>query len=389
MIRAHVGTPGGGKTYSAVVSILENLKRGRQVYTNIDGIDDEKHREMIRHLIEGSDTGVENLHHLSAEQAACFWVHCDPGSLIVIDEVHKLWSSRSYSSDSNKAFADWCSTHRHYGYDVILITQSLDKIDGHVRSLIEWTYRYKKIGFMGGLVNRSYMEFAYSEDDERNPLSKKRRSYQGPIFQCYKSFAAKDIKEGKLGKAPNIFKHPIFFAIPVVFGLAVYMLFFRSSIGTGDYFGVSKAQAAAKSAVDNRGKVAVGGPSGVSVDKAGGGYWINGKWVGDEKGAGTLSSSASLPAVVPAEQNSARVSNPGSVMLSHAEQFRSEKGLSGSGSPGVGGVVVPVSESVIDQGGNMGEGWITGKLRAEIPGASVMLVKERGGRLSGYVIEYE
>ena len=39
MIYGYVGTPGSGKTYEAVMCILENLKMGRVIYTNIDGLE--------------------------------------------------------------------------------------------------------------------------------------------------------------------------------------------------------------------------------------------------------------------------------------------------------------------------------------------------------------
>jgi hypothetical protein len=82
---------------------------------------------------------------------------------------------------------------------------ALDKLDGHVRSLIEWRHRCRKVNFVGSLVKRSYLEYVYSEDDERNCLSRKRKTYNPGIFKCYKSYAAKDIKEKGIGKAARAF----------------------------------------------------------------------------------------------------------------------------------------------------------------------------------------
>ncbi len=311
MIRAHVGTPGGGKTYETVKVIIENLKRGRKVYTNVEGMDDPKKREMIKHLVGLGEGEIDDLLIFMANpwdkirtdypQVKVFWEFVEPGSMIVIDEVHKIWSSRTYASESNKAFADWCSTHRHYGHDMILITQSLEKLDGHVRSLVEWTYRYKKIGFMGSLVRNSYMEYAYSEDNERNYLSRKTKGYKKTIFHCYKSFAGKEIKEQKLAKTANIFRHPVFFALPLVLGIAVYMLFFKSSIAQGDLFGSKKVMELATQKRAEQSKA-------VSLDKEEGkGYWQNGKWVQMKTDDKKPVSSAAVADAEQQEQRPARI----------------------------------------------------------------------------------
>ena len=47
MITCFTGTPGGGKTYAAVLVLLDMIKKGRTVYTNMDGLDDESCRMAI------------------------------------------------------------------------------------------------------------------------------------------------------------------------------------------------------------------------------------------------------------------------------------------------------------------------------------------------------
>jgi zona occludens toxin (predicted ATPase) len=275
MITCFTGTPGGGKTYAAVLLLLDMVKKGRTIYTNMDGLDDESCRVALS-LVSGVDREVLEcrLFHLSKEKMLVFWDIAPPGAVVIIDEVHKLWSSRTYASESNKTMAEWCSTHRHHGYDVILITQALDKLDGHVRSLIEWTHRCRKVNFLGSWVNKSYYEYVYSEDDERNCLSRKRKSYDPVIFKCYKSYAAKDIKEKGIGKNTNILRHPVFYAIPCVFILMVVMLF-RSGLAHGDVFGSKKHQKDRMAAF----KKAAPGSEPVSLNKTQEGYWSGGRWV--------------------------------------------------------------------------------------------------------------
>ncbi len=277
MITCFTGTPGGGKSYAAMVEVIEILRKGRSVWSNIDGLDSEHCRIAIMH-VSGLDASVlsDRLHFLNREDVRHFWDLVPPGAVVVLDEVHKIWSSRTYASEGNKAFAEWCSTHRHTGNDVILITQALDKLDGHVRSLIEWTHRCRKVNFVGNLVTRSYLEYVYSEDDERNSLSRKRKTYNPVIFKCYQSYAAKDIKEKGIGKGTNILKHPVFFAIPVVLVAMVYLLFFKSSIARGDILG-------AKAHMKTQEALLHPGAKPVVLNKSESGYYKDGKWVDSPK----------------------------------------------------------------------------------------------------------
>jgi zona occludens toxin (predicted ATPase) len=298
MITCFTGTPGGGKTYAAVKLMLDMLKKGRTVYSNVDGHDSPMCRGAIAHLTGLEYEQVEKqLIYLNKEAVKHFWDIVAPGAVVMLDEVHKIWSSRTYASDSNKAMAEWCSTHRHTGNDVILMTQGLDKLDGHVRGLIEWTHRCRKVNFVGSLMKNSYLEYVFSEDDDRNSLSRKRFAYDRRIFHCYESYASKQIKEKGIGKATNILKHPIFLAIPVVLAISLYMLFFKSGIAHGDLFGAKKHLKKQEAALH---KVPP-----VNLDK-GAGYYQEGKWVSDSSvvppkadqgaGAGGKAPDAQLPA---------------------------------------------------------------------------------------------
>lgn len=248
MIVGNVGTPGSGKSYDAVKSIISNLGKGRCICTNIDGMDDENH---LRALSAVSGLPYEDVHDsfvfLKKEQVERFWstethfidgvpredLICPRGSFIVIDEAHKHFNSRDWQSEKNRQFADWASTHRHDGYDVLLITQDIDKIDKQVRSLIEWCYYFRKINFFGGLVSNKYIVFSYMGDDHNGqPLGKSNRSYQKDVFACYKSFNSNDVKEQSFMTHYNVLKHPIFLAIPVVVALFLWQ-FSKSGFSHG------------------------------------------------------------------------------------------------------------------------------------------------------------
>lgn len=241
MIIAFTGTPGSGKTYDAVRKIIENLKMGRVVFTNIDGMNSPECLEMIKMVTGLSDHGLAcKLYFFEQDQVEEFWFHVIPGALIVIDEVQNVFNSREWQSKKNVAFNAWASVHRHHGYDVVLITQSVMRIDTAVRALIEWTYVYRKINFFGSLVQKKYLCYAYGgEDTSGRSLSKNARTYHNIIFLCYKSYVASDVKELGIMKHANVLKHPIFYAIPIVFSIFLYLLF-NSGIIRGDLFGSEK-----------------------------------------------------------------------------------------------------------------------------------------------------
>ena len=243
MIYAFVGTPGSGKSYDAVKKVLDNVKRGTRVYTNIEGLDQDEQREFIK-IYAGLDDCqlAERLVYVPNNDMLRFWEFVEHNSLIVIDEVHRLFSNRSWDSASNKAFADWASVHRHYGFNVVLITQDIEKVDKHVRSLVEWSYYYRKVNFFGSLVSNRYLRYTYSGDDHHGQaISKEIKPYEKHVFRCYKSFDAKDITESGIMQGVNILKHPIFYAIPVVICALLYFGS-KSSLATGDIFGTKKAQ---------------------------------------------------------------------------------------------------------------------------------------------------
>lgn len=242
MIIGYVGTPGSGKTYEAVKTILENLKKGRVIYTNVEGLEQPICREMIKNVCELSDLAIERqLKIFEPHELEDFWNHVEPQCMVVIDEVQKIFSSREWQSDKNKKFGFWASTHRHHGFDVILITQNPERVDSAVRGLFEWTYLFRKVNFFGSAVQKKYICYSYAGDDTHGtPLVKKVKQYHPLIFKCYKSYVADDIKEVAIRQHVNVLRHPVFFAIPIVFGLTLYMLFGKSSLATGDIFGTKK-----------------------------------------------------------------------------------------------------------------------------------------------------
>ncbi|WP_321531746.1 zonular occludens toxin domain-containing protein [uncultured Desulfuromonas sp.] len=232
MIIIHEGVPGSGKTYDAIRKIIDALRAGRNVYTNIDGVDLPDCREYISGFLDVSrDLLQTRLVHLTDDQVRCFWEHVPEGSLIVVDEAQLYFNSRDFQKDENRKFGDWASTHRHHGYDLILVTQRAARIDTSVRSLAEFRYRYRKLNVFGGLMKKTYLVYTFCGEDTKH-MRLERRTYDSKIFPSYNSYVG-DATEKKVQKNPNALNHPIFWFAGVCLVYLVYLVP-QSQLFSGD-----------------------------------------------------------------------------------------------------------------------------------------------------------
>ena len=132
MITIITGTPGSGKTLYTIQKLLAPLVgthipqevdgvvtlHPRTIYTNINGL------QLDHELIDGGDNqGLRNWHE---------WAK--PGSVIVFDEVQKVWPPRANGSVVPEDIKG-LETHRHMGIDFILVTQGPMLIDRNLHML--------------------------------------------------------------------------------------------------------------------------------------------------------------------------------------------------------------------------------------------------------------
>lgn len=244
MIIIFEGTPGSGKSYDAVQKIIDNLRKGRIVYTNMEGMELPQQQEHIKAQCQLGDWEFsQQFFFLDGADLLEFWKVVKKGSLIVIDEAHKLYNSRDWQKQINRDCANWCSTHRHGGYDVVFITQAVEKLDAQIRTLVEFTYRYRKINFFGSLVTNSYLVYPFAGDDTGKAMASPfKRMYRKQIFDCYKSYVTADVKELGIMSHINILKHPVFYLIPCVLIAFIYF-FSQSSFADGRLFPVPRVSA--------------------------------------------------------------------------------------------------------------------------------------------------
>lgn len=140
------GTPGAGKTLYAVTKLIQPLigatvdkeeddgtitQHPVKIFTNINGL------TLDHELIDGSaDGGLRNWHQ---------WAK--PGTVIVVDEVQKIWKPRANGSavpDDIGAL----ETVRHMGVQFILLTQGIMLSERNLLALCGRHLHIRRIGMM-------------------------------------------------------------------------------------------------------------------------------------------------------------------------------------------------------------------------------------------------
>jgi len=114
MIILVTGLPGAGKTLYTVSELLGKEFAGRPIYQN--GI---KELALEHEVIENPDE----------------WENLPDGSVVVIDEVQRFWptaTQRAAPLNSLQAL----NTHRHRGFDFVVITQDQRGVNHHLRRLV-------------------------------------------------------------------------------------------------------------------------------------------------------------------------------------------------------------------------------------------------------------
>lgn len=208
MITIITGTPGAGKTLYTISKLLldlvgtsikqevagELVEHPRTIYTNIKGL-------MIDHeLIDGGDNGgLRNWHQ---------WAK--PGSVVVFDEVQKVWTPRANGSkvpDDIQAL----ETHRHMGVDFILITQGLALVDRNLHMLCGRHLHVRRVAGLGFAVvyewDHASRTLMYSKALAKHPWK-----YDRKVFKLYHS---SDLHTKQKQSVPTL-------AYFIVFGLVAF-----------------------------------------------------------------------------------------------------------------------------------------------------------------------
>lgn len=192
MIYLYYGKIGDGKTYHVVRNeVLPAVRSGRRVYTNIDGLS-------ARRLQQVGGAGVVKLdqwHTVDQVRAAVqvaendkdgVSLQVEQGSLIVVDEAQLVWDARGFK-DMSKGTLSFLEQHRHWGLDVVLVTQSPGRLDKAILRLCNECYHVKNLRFLSGLMDGRYVVNVRQSPFDREAMATYRGKYDSEIFSLYRS----------------------------------------------------------------------------------------------------------------------------------------------------------------------------------------------------------
>jgi zona occludens toxin (predicted ATPase) len=150
MIELYEGRLGGGKTYSAAVRMVDQVRRGGIICTNVEIV-----WPVFKSYIE-SKFGVipEDDQYISLcdEQVGLFHRHTPSGTaelpvLVVIDEAHLTFNARDFAQ-TDKLYREtltFLTQSRKVNTDVIFIAQSVLNMDKQFMRLVQFIWRFRDL----------------------------------------------------------------------------------------------------------------------------------------------------------------------------------------------------------------------------------------------------
>lgn len=210
MITLITGVPGGGKTLYCVSEILKKLdesqaklppEQRRRVF--VDGIPD---------LLTEHETSPDPL----------LWPDWAPdGSLIVIDEVQRIWRPEASSKAPHPSIAA-LETHRHRGLDFVIMTQHPNLIHANVRRLVGRHIHLRRTAL--GTYLYEWSECVTPDSAWKNALVKVKWSHPKSSFGLYKSASIHQQVKHRIPKAVFIFIFAALFAVGLI-GYTFYEIY--------------------------------------------------------------------------------------------------------------------------------------------------------------------
>jgi len=191
MITFITGTPGTGKTLNAVKRyIIPALKAGRLVYTNVP-------LSIVHLSIFLKEFDEFTISNLIKPYEKYTYKEAKANSLLVIDEAQNFYNNRDFKEKDNKDFIEFLTGHRHYGIDVLILTQHYEQVDLGIRRNCETCIVLKSLRNVGFASQIKAEFYGNALDLNRKPIASQRWSVDSSYYSLYKSYASETITEVK------------------------------------------------------------------------------------------------------------------------------------------------------------------------------------------------
>ena len=244
MIHGISGKPGGGKSYEAVVSHIIPVitKDKRLVVTNLPldiehfcAVYGEFCRDLII-LVDGNFTDYGGLRPFS--EASHYLRHSawenEKGqkAYFFIDECHLALPKGRTVKETTEFF----SMHRHYGFDIVLITQNFRKVDVDIKDMIVNHYRAIKKSMMGQDDRYILKVHDGATSTNASVVATHERIYEKKYFPFYQShtMSKSSVDEATSNDIEKWYKHWTIKLSFVFFVVAIFIIYSNLSGASDD-----------------------------------------------------------------------------------------------------------------------------------------------------------
>lgn len=154
MISLYSGTPGSGKSLHTAKDIRDRLQTKNCItlgnfYINARTVKPKKRRGTYI-FVENYRLTPQRLIDFSRRLSRHLGRRLKEGELMLyIDEAQLLFNSRDWQTKERQSWLSFFTQHRHFGYDIVLISQFDRMLDRQIRGLIEYDFVHRKISRAG------------------------------------------------------------------------------------------------------------------------------------------------------------------------------------------------------------------------------------------------
>lgn len=194
MIVFHEGLPGSGKSYEAcVMHILPALQAGRDVITNINGINHQKFFELTgipvavlkKMLICISHPECHDEEQRLELVKADFLLNTKKDSMVVIDEIQDMFPTKR--QPVSPEWSKWIASHRHEGLDIVLMGQDRRDVHPIWRRRIQRLLTFNKLQAVGADSSYRWVCLEATSPEKFKEVSSGIRRYDKQYFGLYSS----------------------------------------------------------------------------------------------------------------------------------------------------------------------------------------------------------
>ncbi|TAA37558.1 hypothetical protein EA656_02505 [Pseudoxanthomonas winnipegensis] len=198
MIYLITGFPGNGKSLRAMWFLLDAWERNQAQVKAGKGVEREFYTNIAGATLDENPNAFPWLKKLPDHND---WTQLPDGSMVVYDEAHSdgntpgleryghLFPSTGKPGESNDPRIRSMSTHRHRGFDIVLLTQWPNKIHHQVRTLIgSHTHMNRAFGLAkAGVLQWTRVQVDPYDEKARDNAEEEIWTYPKGLYERYKS----------------------------------------------------------------------------------------------------------------------------------------------------------------------------------------------------------